>query len=126
MKYLFIINPSVGKGKTLNYIEKIKKLFANGDTSNDHSYGRGLDKNGNIQAGYSGNPGEFQGGDLKGLTQKVNEGYFSDLGVNAIWITAPYEQVHGFTSGNFDGGSVTEQNGKGFPVSTRWSSNILW
>lgn len=89
--------------------------FNNGDTSNDHSYGRGLDKNGNVQAGYSGNPGAFQGGDLKGLTQKVNEGYFSDLGVNAIWITAPYEQVHGFTSGNFDGGSVTEQNGKGFP-----------
>ncbi|WP_294349013.1 diacylglycerol kinase family protein [uncultured Clostridium sp.] len=28
MKYLFIINPSAGKGKPLNYIEKIKKLFA--------------------------------------------------------------------------------------------------
>jgi alpha-amylase len=25
--------------------------------------------------------------------------YFDDLGVNAIWITAPYEQVHGWVSG---------------------------
>lgn len=72
--------------------------FQNGDTSNDHSYGRGLDQNGNEQAGYDNNPGAFHGGDLKGLTQKLNEGYFTDLGVNAIWLTAPYEQIHGYTS----------------------------
>lgn len=46
------------------------------------------------------NPGTFHGGDLKGITSKVAEGYFNDLGVNAIWITAPYEQIHGYTSGN--------------------------
>lgn len=88
--------------------------FNNGDTSNDHSYGRGLDQNGNVQEGYEGNPGAFQGGDLKGLTQKINEGYFTDLGVNAIWITAPYEQIHGYTSANAAGGSG-QDNGKGFP-----------
>jgi alpha-amylase len=88
--------------------------FDNGDTSNDHSYGRGLDKNGNVQTAYNGNPGAFQGGDLKGLTQKVNDGYFNDLGINAIWITAPYEQVHGYTSGNDEGGNATT-NSKGFP-----------
>ena len=88
--------------------------FNNGDTSNDHSYGRGLDKSGNIQAGYTGNPGAFQGGDLKGLTQKIKDGYFTDLGVNAIWITPPYEQIHGFTSGN-DAGGQAGSNGKGFP-----------
>jgi len=88
--------------------------FNNGDTSNDHSYGRGLDKNGNVQSGYAGNPGAFQGGDLKGLTQKIKDGYFTDLGVNAIWITPPYEQIHGFTSGN-DAGGIAERNGKGFP-----------
>ncbi|GKX67077.1 starch-binding protein [Inconstantimicrobium mannanitabidum] len=88
--------------------------FNNGDTSNDHSYGRGLDKNGNVQAGYAGGPGAFQGGDLKGLTAKLKEGYFTKLGVNAIWITAPYEQIHGFTSGN-DSGGQAQSNGKGFP-----------
>ncbi|WP_455792796.1 starch-binding protein [Clostridium butyricum] len=88
--------------------------FNNGDSSNDYSYGRGLDQNGKVQDGYKGNPGAFQGGDLKGLTEKIEEGYFDDLGVNAIWITAPYEQIHGFTSGNDAGGNATS-NGKGFP-----------
>ena len=65
--------------------------FYNGDTTNDHSYSR---KN-----GLSGdeNVATFHGGDLTGLTQKLD--YFDKLGVNAIWITAPYEQVHGWVSG---------------------------
>lgn len=65
--------------------------FYNGDTRNDHSYSR---KN-----GLSGdeNVATFHGGDLAGLTQKLD--YFDKLGVNAIWITAPYEQVHGWVSG---------------------------
>lgn len=37
------------------------------------------------------------GGDIKGITIKIEEGYFDDLGVNAIWITPPIEQIHGFT-----------------------------
>lgn len=63
--------------------------FNNGDTSNDHSYNR---KNSGIP-----NVATFHGGDLKGLTKKID--YFDKLGVNAIWITAPYEQAHGWTDG---------------------------
>ena len=65
--------------------------FYNGDETNDHSYSR---KN-----GLSGdeNVATFHGGDLAGLTQKLD--YFDKLGVNAIWITAPYEQAHGWVSG---------------------------
>lgn len=65
--------------------------FCNGDTSNDHSYYR---KN-----GLSGdeNVATFHGGDIAGLTQKLD--YFDKLGVNAIWITAPYEQAHGWVGG---------------------------
>ena len=85
--------------------------FYNGDTSNDHSYGRSLNEDGSVQSGYKDNPGTFHGGDLKGLTKKLNDGYFTDLGVNAIWITAPYEQIHGFTFGNTNNG----QEGYGFP-----------
>ncbi|WP_455715850.1 starch-binding protein [Anaerosporobacter sp.] len=70
--------------------------FSNGDTSNDHSYGRELDQNGKVYSNYLTEPATFHGGDLKGLTKKVNEGYFTNLGVNAIWITAPYEQIHGW------------------------------
>lgn len=58
--------------------------FNNGDSSNDHSYGRSLNEDGSVQSGYKENLGTFHGGDLKGLTEKLNEGYFTNLGVNAI------------------------------------------
>lgn len=73
--------------------------FVDGDPSNNHSYGRELDQNGNPYPDYKSKVGTFHGGDLKGLTQKINEGYFNDLGVNSIWITAPYEQIHGWVGG---------------------------
>ncbi|MBR9998355.1 MAG: alpha-amylase [Cyclobacteriaceae bacterium] len=62
--------------------------FCNGDSSNDHSFGR--EKDGALLR-------SFMGGDLKGITQKIEEGYFNELGVNAIWLTPPVEQVHGST-----------------------------
>ncbi len=71
--------------------------FANGDESNDHSYNRGLDQDGNV-ADYN-KVASFQGGDFKGLTEKINEGYFTDLGVNAIWVSGWYEQQHGYSVG---------------------------
>jgi alpha-amylase len=74
--------------------------FLDGDSSNNHSYGRELDLNGKEVSGYKDQPATFHGGDLKGMTQKVQEGYFDNLGVNAIWITAPYEQIHGWTGGD--------------------------
>ncbi len=40
----------------------------------------------------------FEGGDLTGITQKIEEGYFTDLGINAIWFTPIVEQVHGPTN----------------------------
>lgn len=95
--------------------------FLNGDTSNDHSYGRGMQADGKTPvAGLdtSSNPGTFHGGDLKGITSKVEEGYFNDLGVNAIWITAPYEQIHGYTSGNVQSNNCNtypDSAGGGFP-----------
>ncbi len=58
--------------------------FNNANPSNDNPYGRGNDP-----------IGGFLGGDFAGITQKINEGYFNDLGVNALWITAPFEQTHG-------------------------------
>lgn len=39
----------------------------------------------------------FEGGDLKGITAKINEGYFTKLGINAIWLTPITEQIHGGT-----------------------------
>ena len=62
--------------------------FNNGDTSNDFQYDRKQD--GAVLR-------SFQGGDLKGITEKIKEGYFTKLGVDAIWMTPIVEQVHGHT-----------------------------
>ncbi|WP_051711161.1 alpha-amylase family glycosyl hydrolase [Andreprevotia chitinilytica] len=69
----------------------ITDRFMNGNPANDHSYGRQGDGEQEI--------GTFHGGDLAGVTAKLKEGYFKQLGVNAIWITAPYEQIHGWVVG---------------------------
>ena len=62
--------------------------FNNGDTSNDVNFDR---------TRVTGKLRGFKGGDIKGITQKVKEGYFSDLGINAIWMTPIVEQIHGGT-----------------------------
>lgn len=62
--------------------------FNNGDTSNDVNFGR---------TRHAGKLRGFEGGDLKGVTQKIEAGYFTDLGINAIWMTPIVEQIHGGT-----------------------------
>ncbi len=73
----------------------IQDRFYDGDSSNNNSYGR-MSKD---DLGSS--IGTFHGGDIKGLTEKLD--YINDLGVNAIWITAPYEQAHGWCGGGSNG-----------------------
>lgn len=67
--------------------------FANGDPHNDRSYGREPDGAQEI--------GTFHGGDLKGLTGKLD--YLAELGIDALWISAPYEQIHGWVGGGEKG-----------------------
>ena len=62
--------------------------FNNGDTNNDINFNR-TEETGVLRG--------FEGGDIKGITQKVKEGYFTDLGINAIWMTPIVEQIHGAT-----------------------------
>ncbi|MBL4605806.1 MAG: alpha-amylase [Flavobacteriaceae bacterium] len=63
--------------------------FNNGDTSNDVNFDRSAE---------TGKLRGFEGGDIKGITQKIKEGYFTDLGINAIWMTPVVEQIHGGTN----------------------------
>ena len=67
--------------------------YVNGDPSNDNSYGRHKDGMEEI--------GTFHGGDLKGLTSKLD--YLKSLGVNALWISSPLEQIHGWVGGGTKG-----------------------
>lgn len=62
--------------------------FNNADPANDVNFNR--TKEAAVLRG-------FEGGDLKGITQKINEGYFNELGINAIWMTPVVEQIHGAT-----------------------------
>jgi glycosidase len=39
-------------------------------------------------------PGQYQGGDIAGIKQKIDAGYFDDLGINVIWITSPLDNTH--------------------------------
>ncbi|MFW6362466.1 MAG: alpha-amylase family glycosyl hydrolase [Spirochaeta sp.] len=72
--------------------------FFDGDPTNNDAYDRLSDLPEDVD-----DTALFHGGDLAGLTQKIEEGYFTDLGVNALWITSPLEQVHGWVQGG-DGG----------------------
>lgn len=65
--------------------------FNNGNTENDTSFDRTV-PTGPLRG--------FMGGDIVGITKKIKDGYFSDLGVNAIWFTPVVEQVHGSTDEN--------------------------
>lgn len=69
----------------------ITDRFENGDKSNDNSYGRPTVD----AAGYK--AGTFHGGDFKGLTNRLD--YIRSLGINAIWVSSPVEQSHGWTGG---------------------------
>ncbi|WP_016988188.1 alpha-amylase family glycosyl hydrolase [Flavobacterium sp. ACAM 123] len=59
--------------------------FNNGDKSNDVNFNR-RKTTGKLRG--------FEGGDIKGITKKIDEGYFDKLGINAIWITPIVEQIH--------------------------------
>ena len=72
--------------------------FNNGNTSNDHSYNRGLNLDGSVNTSMN-TVASFQGGDFKGITQKIKDGYFDELGVNAIWVAGWFEQIHGYIVG---------------------------
>lgn len=37
--------------------------------------------------------GQYQGGDWKGVTQKITEGHFAQLGVNTLWLTVPVKNA---------------------------------
>lgn len=73
----------------------ITDRFCNGDTANDVNYGRIVDY-GSEQL----NAATFHGGDFKGMLQKAKEGYFTGMGVDVVWMTDVYEQIHGWMSGS--------------------------
>ena len=60
--------------------------FNNGNPANDVNFGRTAE---------TGKLRGFMGGDLKGIAQKLEAGYFNKLGITALWFTPVMEQIHG-------------------------------
>jgi len=75
--------PFVWEGANLYFL--LTDRFNNADKSNDINFDRTAET-----AKLRG----FKGGDIKGITKKINDGYFTNLGVNAIWLTPVVEQIH--------------------------------
>ncbi|MCF6240850.1 MAG: hypothetical protein L3J74_05835 [Bacteroidales bacterium] len=71
--------------KAANIYFLLTDRFYNGNSENDINFNRTK-------------PTEklrgFMGGDVRGIIQKINDGYFDHLGINAIWLSPIFEQIH--------------------------------
>lgn len=62
--------------------------FRNGDQSND------LDNSQGTLAEVTDVRSQWQGGDFRGIIDKLDDGYFEDMGVTALWISSPLLNSH--------------------------------
>ena len=65
--------------------------------------------------------GNWLGGDWKGITEKIEKGYFDDLGVSALWLSAPMDNPEDCVLGN-GGYTYTAYHGY-FPVDLMATEN---
>lgn len=92
--------PFVWEGSNIYFL--LTDRFNNGDITNDKITHR-TKKTGKLR--------NFEGGDIKGITQKIEDGYFNDLGINVIWFTPVVEQIYG---------SIDEGTGNTYPYHGYW------
>ena len=95
--------PFVWNGANIYFL--LTDRFANGDKKNDVNYGRTAETS-KLRG--------FEGGDFRGVINKIEDNYFSDLGVNAIWMTPIVEQIRGF---------VDEGQGKTYGFHGYWTKD---
>lgn len=80
--------------------------FYNGNEANDFDHGAYPEKPAPLRG--------YMGGDFAGITKKIKEGYFTNLGVNAIWISPVVEQIDGH---------VDEGTGSSFGFHGYWTKD---
>ncbi|MRT93671.1 alpha-amylase family glycosyl hydrolase [Ancylomarina sp. 16SWW S1-10-2] len=93
----------VWEGANLYFL--LTDRFNNGTTDNDVNFEREL-PTGKLRG--------FEGGDIRGITAKIKDGYFTNLGINAIWFTPVTEQIHG---------SVDEGTGNTYAYHGYWAKD---
>ncbi len=99
------VNPISDFWKGANIYFLLTDRFNNGNPANDINFDRTKET-----ATLRG----FKGGDIAGITKKIEEGYFNDLGINAIWFTPVVEQIHG---------SVDEGTGNTYGFHGYWTKD---
>ena len=75
--------PFVWESSNVYFI--VTDRFNDGDKTNDHTFNRNK-PTGKLRG--------YEGGDIRGIIQKLDDGYFTNLGINVIWMTPIVEQVH--------------------------------
>ncbi|MFD2562219.1 alpha-amylase family glycosyl hydrolase [Aquimarina rubra] len=75
--------PFIWEGANVYFL--LADRFKNGDSTNDEVLER--TKETGVLRG-------FEGGDIKGIIQKIEDGYFKNLGINALWVNPLVEQIH--------------------------------
>ena len=82
-KHKIVKTPFVWESANVYFL--LTDRFQNGDKTNDLNYNRNK-PTGKLRG--------FEGGDIRGVIQKLDEGYFTNLGINVIWMTPIVEQIH--------------------------------
>ncbi|WP_091405028.1 alpha-amylase family glycosyl hydrolase [Aquimarina amphilecti] len=95
--------PFVWEGANVYFL--LADRFKNGDPTNDKVLDRS--KETGVLRG-------FEGGDIKGIIQKIEDGYFKELGINALWVNPLVEQIHD---------SVDEGTGNTYPFHGYWAKD---
>ena len=79
--------PFVWEGANVYFL--LTDRFNNGKPENDLNFRRDQ-KTAKLRG--------FMGGDIAGITMKIEDGYFDKLGINAIWLSPVVEQIHGLVN----------------------------
>ncbi|MBG6129351.1 alpha-amylase [Aquimarina sp. EL_43] len=95
--------PFIWEGSNIYFL--LTDRFKNGDPTNDEAIKR-TNETGKLRG--------FEGGDIKGIIQKIKDGYFKALGVNVIWFSPIVEQIHG---------SVDEGTGNTYAFHGYWTKD---
>lgn len=75
--------PNSASFSTDTIYQIVTDRFYDGDPSNNPS-GDIFDKN---------DPRKYHGGDWEGITDKIEDGYLTNMGITAIWISSPVENI---------------------------------
>jgi len=86
--------------------------FKNGDASNDDPL-PDIDEKAN-----------WQGGDFRGIIEKIEDGYFSDLGINVLWISSPVANTENPGKGMGGDPRYYAPYHSYWPVATGWTDDL--